>query len=160
MTDPNSERIGKPVRENIRVEVQLELNMKLAGDDSGAVYHAVTKNISLGGLCIQVYDRKEELLGKVGDGLPEMLISLYFIDDDRSFDIRTRTAWISSRLGWVFRPSDDKAPLLLGMAFQDLKPGDEERINTFIVDTITGNRESVIAQEKRILEKIFRKNSP
>ena len=151
MTDANSERLGRETRKYVRIDVHLKAKFIIAGDETKTEYLAVTTNISRGGICLMVNDRKEEILAKLGDNLPRFKVALDLTDDDNPIDICTRTTWISSRVGWLLAPTGEDVPILVGMSFDELPEEDETKINSFIADLLIQRRESIFQEKKESL---------
>jgi c-di-GMP-binding flagellar brake protein YcgR len=155
MSDPNGERLGKETRRHVRIEICLRANFIIVGDAEAAAYSAESVNISRGGLCLKVTEKKREVLDKVGDVLPRFKVSLDLTEGDEPIDLGARTAWISSRLGWLLAPAAEDVPILIGMAFDELAPEDEEKIISFIADLLVQKRESIFKEKKdRLLEEL------
>ena len=155
MNDVNSERLGREARKHVRLEVRLKANFIIEGDGEQTEYAAVTTNISRGGICLKITEKKEEVLAKLGDAMPRFKVSHDLTEDDNPIDVCTKTTWISSRVGWLLTPTQEDVPILVGMAFNDLPEEDEAKINAFIADLLIQQRESVFKKEKEeILSKI------
>lgn len=153
MPDPNSARIGKPIRKHVRLEVQLGIRYIIEGDPSRSVYDALTRNISRSGVCLMAYEGKSELIAATAVRMPRLSVSLYISGSDNPIDVRMQTAWISSNVGWFMTPSSEALPVLVGMAFEDLSAEDAAKIDTLIEECLFKDRESVQDQESRILSR-------
>ena len=149
MTDANSERLGREVRRHARLEVFLKAVFIIEGDGEETEYAAWTTNISRGGICLQITEKREEVLEKLGDTLPRFKVSLDLTDNEDPIDVSTRTAWISSKVGWLLTPSQEEVPILVGMAFDRLLEEDEEKINSFIADLLIQQRDAGFLVEKK-----------
>jgi hypothetical protein len=53
---------GSERRAYVRLETSLPVRFKISGKEMSKIYTAVTKNISHGGLCLEVHQDKEELI--------------------------------------------------------------------------------------------------
>jgi len=160
MVDVDGERLGKEVRKHVRLEVSLKANFIIVGDRAETEYGAVTSNISRGGICLKITEKKEEILGKLGDRLPGFKVSLNLTADDNPIDVGARTTWISSRLGWLLTPTSEDVPILVGMAFDELMEEDEVKINSFIAELLIQKRESLFKDEKeRLLSNIKKRGT-
>lgn len=151
MTDVNSERLVREARKNVRIAVRLKASFIIEGDEAETEYFAETANISRGGICLRVTEKKDEILGKLGDALPRFKVALDLSDDDIPIDVCTRTTWISSRAGWLLTPKTEDIPILVGMSFDNLMEEDEAKINAFIADLLILRRESVFKVKKEDL---------
>lgn len=161
MTDINSERLGKETRKYVRIEVRLKASFIIEGDEAQAEYFAETANISRGGICLRITEKKDEILGKVGDALPRFRVALDLSDDDVPIEICARTTWISSRVGWLLTPKTEDVSILVGMSFDRLMEDDEAKINTFIADLLIHQRESVFKVKKEnLLSEIMKTRTP
>ena len=148
MTDANSERLGREQRKYVRIEIRLKATFIIDGDETQAKYGAVTTNISRGGICLIVTDKKEEILGKLGDALPRFKVALDLTDENQPIDFCARTTWISSRVGWFLTPAGEDVPILVGMSFDELLEEDEAKINSFIADVLIARRASAFEEKK------------
>lgn len=153
MSDPNSERIGKPIRKHVRIKVQLGIRYVIEGDPSRTVYDGLTKDISRSGACLMARQGKNQLIAATAGRMPKLEVSLYVCEKDRPIDVRTQTAWISSKVGWFVTPSDEEVPVLVGMKFEDLSAEDAIKIDNLIEECLFKDRESVLEQESRILSR-------
>jgi len=151
MTDANSERLGRETRGYVRIEVRLKASFIIEGDEAQVEYFAETANISRGGICLRITEKKDEILGKLGDALPRFKVALDLTDDDVPIDVCTRTTWISSRVGWFLTPKTEDVPILVGMSFDRLMEDDEAKINSFIADLLIQQKESVFKEKKENL---------
>lgn len=158
MTDPNSERLGKPIRKHIRIGVELQVSFKVEGDGEELVFHGSTKNISRGGICLQASEGKEEIMALIGPKMPNLQVSLH-LDNEDPIDFQGQTTWISSRIGWFLTPSEKEMPVLMGMSFQGLSREDSLKIDTFIEELIRRDRTSISEIEKRIAKRLNDKHS-
>lgn len=155
----NSERIGKPIRKHVRIEVRLGIRFIIEGDPSRAAYEGLTKNISRSGACLQAQQGKDQLIAATAGRMPKLEVSLYIRDEDHPIDVRTQTAWISSKVGWFMTPSSEELPVLVGMAFEDLSAEDAVKIDNLIEECLFKSRESVQEQELRILSRFNARGS-
>lgn len=154
MSDPNSERIGKPIRKNVRVEVRIGVRYIIEGDPSRTVHEALTKNISRGGVCLMAHQGKDQLVSAAAGRMPRLKVSLYIGAGDRPIEVEAQTAWISSNVGWFVTPARPEMPAIAGLAFEDLTAEDAEKIDIFIEECLFKDRESVLEQERRILSRL------
>jgi hypothetical protein len=54
-----------------------------------------------------------------------------------------KTTWISSKLGWMVTPSDDDAPIMMGVAFNELSESDAGKIDTFTSNLLQRQKEEI-----------------
>lgn len=154
MPDPNSERIGKTIRQHVRIEVQIGVRFIIAGDPAGTVYEAVTKNICRGGLCLISQQGKESLIAATRKTMPLLIVSLFIEGDENPIEVQTKTAWISSKVGWFVTPSVEGMPVLIGVEFEDLTAEDAEKIDLFIERCLLSDRDSELGIEEKILSRL------
>lgn len=154
MPDPNSERIGKRIRQHVRVEVRLGVRYIIEADPSRTVHEALTKNISRGGVCLLAQQGSDQLVAAAAGSRPRLRLSLYTGAGDGPADAQAQTAWISCTIGWLMTPSRPEIPAIAGLAFEDLAAEDAEKIDLFVEQCLFRDRESVQEQEHRILSQI------
>ena len=61
---------GKERRAYVRLEASLPVRFTISGKEMGKIYTATTKNLSHGGLCLEVHQDKEELIDKLSADRP------------------------------------------------------------------------------------------
>lgn len=134
------ERLGLEKRKYVRIKVELQVKFKIEGDREKKVYKAFTRDISHGGLGLKIKDEKQEILEKIGDIMPKLEVEIDLVEKKEFLNVYTKTAWISSKIDWIVRPPDGDAPLLMGMAFENLSVSDEEKINSYIAELLIKKR--------------------
>ena len=129
-------RIGIEKRRYVRLYVRLKVRFQVEGGPEGKIYEAETRNVSQGGLCLEVMKDTKEILARFYSENPLLKIALDLPGADETVETAARPAWISTRVGWMEPPVEDSQPLLLGMAFEDLPPSEKERIATYFADKL------------------------
>jgi c-di-GMP-binding flagellar brake protein YcgR len=107
---------GSERRAYVRLETSLPVRFKISGKEMSKIYTAVTKNISHGGLCLEVHQDKEEL-----------------IDSDHATEASAKPAWVSSRIDWTRKPKSKDPVLLMGLEFENLTQEARKKIHDFLV---------------------------
>jgi len=144
MREKNGSIREKSQRRYARIKVSLKALVKVEIDDGRELFHAETKNISRGGACLQIEDKTQEVL-RVADSMPHgLMISLSLKDTDSEAEsYAVKTAWINSKLGWMVTPSSDDAPVMLGVAFDELSEADAAKIDTFTSNLLQRQKEAI-----------------
>jgi c-di-GMP-binding flagellar brake protein YcgR len=134
----------KSQRRFARIRVSLNALVKVESDDGRELFHAETKNISRGGACLQIEDKTQKMRQVIDDLPRRFKVSLSLRDtEDTSETYAVKTAWISSRLGWAVTPSSDDAPLMMGVAFDELSESDAGKIDTFTSNLLQRQKEAI-----------------
>jgi c-di-GMP-binding flagellar brake protein YcgR len=144
MQDDDRSIRGKSQRQFARIKVSLKALIKVEIDNGRELFHAETKNISRGGACLEIEDKTQEVL-QVADSMSHgLMISLSLNDaESQAESYAVKTAWINSRVGWMVTPSSNDAPVLLGIAFNELSETDAGKIDTFTANLLRRQREAI-----------------
>ena len=125
---------GTERRAYVRLEKALPVRIKITGNPSSQTFTLSTKNISQGGLCLEINHEKEALLE-----------ALFFSNQKTAYDINSlipRQAntvskmplWISGRVDWTRKSAQDGNLLQVGLEFEDLTEEARKRIRNYLVD--------------------------
>jgi hypothetical protein len=129
-------RIGIEKRRYVRLYIRLKARFKVEGDPEEKIYEAMTRNINRGGLCLEVTKNIKEIKDIFNQGNPRLNIALDLPGIDETVETAARPVWISTRVGWMEPPVEDRLPLFLGMAFVNLPPSEKERIDTYLANKL------------------------
>lgn len=148
------------VRKHMRLEVQLEVSFRVEGDAEDRTFRGSTKNISRGGACILVERDKAAVASLMGDRLPRLAVSIFLDKQGGNLlvDVPTKTAWISSKVGWYLTPANERMPLLVGASFDSVSREDTEKIDFFIEELIRADGDSIGQISSRILNRMRRRS--
>ena len=124
---------GSERRAYVRLETSLPVRFKISGKEMSKIYTAVTKNISHGGLCLEVHQDKEELIDKLSADCPKLGIDLDTLISDHATEASAKPAWVSSRIDWTRKPKSKDPVLLMGLEFEDLTQEARKKIHDFLV---------------------------
>lgn len=123
---------GKERRAYVRLKRSLPVRFKINGGQTGKIYLARTRNISRGGLCVEIANEIDELLEKLSLPGHKIGIDVDTLIPDQATTVSAKSAWISSRLEWTGK-TDKNQNLLIGLEFEDLAEETRRRIHDFIV---------------------------
>jgi c-di-GMP-binding flagellar brake protein YcgR len=134
----------KSQRRFARIKASLKALIKVEIDDGRELFHAETKNISRGGVCLHIEDKTQEVL-RFADAMSQgLMISLSLKDaDSKTESYAVKTAWINSKLGWMVTPSGGDAPVMMGVAFNELSEADAGKIDTFTRNLLQRQKEAI-----------------
>jgi len=142
------------VRKHVRIEVRIMARFRVDGDRRDTVYRGTTKNLSRGGVCILVEERRDEVARLFAGRKPPLLVSLYLARSKPLVEVASRTAWISSRVGWLETPGDGSHPVLVGASFEHLPEVDARKIDCFIEELIRADGQSMSAISARLQSRL------
>jgi c-di-GMP-binding flagellar brake protein YcgR len=144
MRDDGGSIREKSQRRFARIKVSLKALIKVEIDDGRELFHAETKNISRGGACLRIEDKTQEML-QVADRMSHgLMISLSLKDgESQPKSYAVKTAWINSTLGWMVTPSSDDAPVMMGIAFNELSEADAGKIDAFTSNLLERKKEVI-----------------
>jgi c-di-GMP-binding flagellar brake protein YcgR len=132
---------GRERRKYVRINTAVPVRFKISEIDSEKVYSATTKNISHGGLCLDVSQDKNELVETLSSLPQEPTIEIAPLLPDWPDTYTAEAAWITSTLDWAKRPCANEPSLLMGMNFVEMADSLRRQIYDFIVSEFLHNYE-------------------
>ena len=134
----------KSQRRFARIKVTLNALIKVEIDGGRELFRSETKNISRGGACLRIEDKTQELLQVVDSMSHGLMISLSLKDvGSQAESYAVKTGWINCKLGWMVTPSSDDAPVMIGVAFDELSETDAGKIDTFTSNLLQRQKEAI-----------------
>jgi len=125
---------GKERRAYVRLARSMPVRFKIdGGRQTGKIYAAKTRNISRGGLCVEIADETAELLEQISAPGGKIGIDIDSLIPEQATAVSVKSVWISSRVDWTSKPSKKKRNLLMGLEFEDVAEETRRRIHDFIV---------------------------
>jgi c-di-GMP-binding flagellar brake protein YcgR len=124
---------GKDRRAYVRLNKALTVRLRFSGDQPDITYTANTKNISHGGLCIEVPKNQKELIGKLSAARENSSINIEASMLNSSVEFFAKPAWINCRLDWAKKPTNKNQVLLTGLSFNNLTENTRKQIHDYIV---------------------------
>jgi len=130
---------GRERRNYVRIDTEVPVRFKISWLNSGKIYSGTTKNISHGGICLEVLQDQDELVESLSlaPEWPTMEIAPLLPDLPADYD--TEAPWITSRLDWVKKPSAKDPALLIGMDFVEMADEVRKQIYDFVVGQFISN---------------------
>ena len=125
---------GKERRAYVRLETSLQVRFKISGPEMSKIYAATTKNMSHGGLCLEVHQDKEELIEKLSAVDTKLGIDLDALIPKPIVAGSEKPVWVDSRVDWMRKPNRKNSTLLMGLRFEDLTQEARRKIHGYIVD--------------------------
>ncbi|MGD2187505.1 MAG: PilZ domain-containing protein [Desulfobacterales bacterium] len=125
---------GKERRAYVRLQTFLPVRFKISGKKMSKIYSATTKNISHGGLCLEVQQDKEEIIDKLSADSLKLGIDLDTLIPDRGQPVSAKPVWVNSRVDWTRKPNSKHPVLLMGLEFESLTQEARKRIHDYLVD--------------------------
>jgi c-di-GMP-binding flagellar brake protein YcgR len=125
---------GKERRAYVRFETSLPVRFKISGKGMSKIYTATTKNMSHGGLCMEVHQDKEELLEKLSVDEPKLGIDLDALMAKPGVADSAKPIWVDGRVDWMRKPNRKNPTLLMGLRFENLTQEARRQIHGYIVD--------------------------
>ena len=130
---------GRERRAYVRLDQSLPVRFKISTEKINKTYTATTKNISQGGICLEIHRDTEELIenlsaagSKIGIDLDTML--------PRPPAVASQTPeWVNSRVDWTRKPTDKDPAMLIGLEFEGVTDEARKRIHDYIVKEFVKN---------------------
>ena len=125
---------GKERRAYFRLNKEYPIRFRLCDKEQDKVYNAVTKNISRGGICLEVHEEKEELLEKLSQNEDKLPIDVETPRMTADEEVISKPVWINGSVEWAQTPGDNEAGILMGLAFTDMSDDIRKNLHNFILD--------------------------
>ena len=125
---------GKERRAYVRLESSLPVKFKISAEQKRKTYTATTKNISRGGLCLEIDHNIQQLLENLSDTDLKISIDLDTLIPQPKTAAPAKPDWISSRVDWALKPTAKNPAMLLGLEFEGVTDAARQRIHGYIVE--------------------------
>lgn len=125
---------GKERRAYVRLETALPVRFKISGKEMSKTYAATTRNLSHGGLCLEVHQDKEELMDKLSADSTKLGIALDAMIPKLGVADSEKPLWVDSSVDWIRTPNRKNPTLRMGLRFEDLTQKARRLIHSYIVD--------------------------
>jgi c-di-GMP-binding flagellar brake protein YcgR len=134
---------GRERRAYIRLETELPVRFKISGEKMSKIYTACTRNISHGGLCLEVHQAKEDLIDKLSADDPKLGIDLDTLIPDQNAAVSAKPVWINSRVDWTRKLNSKDSVLLMGLEFENLNQAARKKLHDYLVGEFLKRYETV-----------------
>ena len=108
---------GVERRAYVRLETSVPIRFKISGKEMGKIYAATAKNMSHGGLCLEVHQNKEELIEKLSADDAKLGIDLDALKPTPGAAGSEKPVWVVGRVDWMRKPNRKNTTLLMGLSF-------------------------------------------
>jgi c-di-GMP-binding flagellar brake protein YcgR len=125
---------GKERRAYVRLERSLPVRFKIFTNQMSKTYTATTKNISQGGLCLEIYQNTRQLIENLATADSKVGIDLDTLIPRPHTAASATPAWINSRVDWSRKPTAKNPAMLLGLEFEGVTDEARKRIHDYIVE--------------------------
>ena len=125
---------GKERRAYVRLENSLPVKFKISAEQKSKTYTAMTKNISRGGLCLEIDRNIQQLFENLSGTDLKISIDLDTLIPQPETAPPAKAAWISSRVDWARKPTAKNPAMLLGLEFEGVSDDARRRIHGYIVE--------------------------
>ena len=125
---------GKERRAYVRLERSLPVRFKIFANQMSQTYTATTKNISQGGICLEIYQDARKLIENLATADSKVDIDLDTLIPQPHTTASKMPAWINSRVDWSRKPTAKNPAMLLGLEFEGVSDEARKRIHDYIVE--------------------------
>lgn len=132
---------GKERRAYVRLEISLPVRFKIYTEKMSKTYTATTKNISQGGICLEIYQDTRELLENISADCSKIDVDLDTMLPRPTVAAPAPPAWINSRVDWARKPTSKNPAMLIGLEFEGIPDDARKRIHDYIVAEFVKNYE-------------------
>ena len=125
---------GTERRAYVRLEKSLPVRLKITGNPTSQTFTLTTKNISQGGICLEIQQQQEALLSALSAANHSIGIDLNTLIPQHHNGAPGRPHWVRGRVDWTCELDDADRPLQVGLEFEDLTEEARKRIRDYLVD--------------------------
>ena len=125
---------GKERRAYVRLERSLPVRFKIFANQMSQTYTATTKNISQGGICLEIYQDARKLIENLATADSKVDIDLDTLIPQPHKTASKTPAWINSRVDWSRKPTAKNSAMLIGLEFEGVTDEARKRIHSYIVE--------------------------
>ncbi len=125
---------GRERRSYVRIDTDLPTRLRIYGMDSTKSYSGTTRNISQGGLCLEILQDQDELVETLFIQKQWPSVEVELLLPDRQGEPTIQVDWIAGRLDWAQKPSAKAPALLVGMGFVDMHKEARQLIYEFVLN--------------------------
>jgi len=123
---------GKERRAYFRLERSMPVRFKVFAKQESKTFTARTKNISKGGLCLEIQQDIEEVIENLSDAGYKIGVDLDALIP-RPNTAPPEPVWIKSRVDWARKPTPKNQAMLMGLEFEGACEEARRRIHDYIV---------------------------
>lgn len=131
---PRNEFDGKERRAYFRLDKALKVHLRVSGNNPTKTYTATTKNISHGGLCVEVPHHQKELIEKLCAAREDSELNLEATIRTDTLEIAAEPAWIKCKLDWAKQSATKDPALMMGLTFKNLAESTRKQIREYIIE--------------------------
>ena len=124
---------GRERRSYVRVDRELPIRFRIKGHPSGQIYTGATKNISQGGLCVEVIRHQDELIETLPSIEKQPFLEVELTLPGRKGQSDFQTGWITGRVDWLREPTAKNPVASIGLGFVDLHEEVRRKIYEFVL---------------------------
>jgi len=130
---------GKERRAYVRLDQSLPVRFKISTEKINKTYTATTKNISQGGICLEIHQDTEELMENLSAAGSKIGIDLDTMLPRPPAAASKSPEWVNSRVDWTRKPTDKDPAMLIGLEFEGVTDQARKRIHDYIVKEFVKN---------------------
>ncbi|MDX1707929.1 MAG: PilZ domain-containing protein [Desulfobacterales bacterium] len=125
---------GRERRAYVRLERSLQVQLEITGNPTSRTYAATTKNISQGGLCVEIQHEKKALLEALSAANHKIGIDINSLIPCQNNAVAEMPLWVRGRVDWARESDGSNQALQVGLEFEDLSEDARKRIREYLVD--------------------------
>ena len=125
---------GSERRAYVRLEKSLPVRLKVTGNPTSKTFTATTKNISQGGICLELQQTQKALLEALSAANHKIGIDLNTLIPQKTSTASESSHWVSGRVDWTCELDQADQTLQVGLEFEDLTEETRKRIRDYLVD--------------------------
>ncbi|MDJ0987298.1 MAG: PilZ domain-containing protein [Desulfobacterales bacterium] len=125
---------GSERRAYVRLEKALEVQLRITGNPTSQTYLATTKNISQGGLCIEIKNGEKALLDALFAAGHKIGIDINSLIPHQNNTVAEMPLWVNGRVDWARESDQTSQALQIGLEFEDLTDEARKHIRDYLVD--------------------------
>ena len=124
---------GRERRAYFRLERSMPVRFKVFAKQEIKIFSATTKNISKGGLCLEIHQNIEELIENLSAGEQKISVDLDTLIPGPNAATSPEPVWIKSQVDWARQPTPKNPAMQMGLEFEGACEEARRRIHDYIV---------------------------
>lgn len=125
--------VGSERRDYVRLSKELNVNFQLEGENTETIHKAISKDISHGGIRLEILEEKKEILDMLKSKEYKLNVNVILPKVEDLVDFENDPGWIRSEIRWVKPPKTESELLQVGVEFIQLSAAAHRYIHGYIV---------------------------
>lgn len=119
-------------RQFLRIPAVLNATFTVKGDPEGRTFPATTRDICVGGTCLQVEKDVDAVSSLIEADESRLSVDIQLETGSPPLKVESETRWSQASVDWIREPTPDDTGLLIGIRFWDVPDDTRDRIQHYV----------------------------